>query len=111
MGSLHHYVDPTKDPKLQTAMIQRDREKNSRVTRDTTSHARFVPRPALLDSRKRKAEETISQSSRVNSDEGGCVIGPQLPEKPKMDLEDASLNITANIIRSTMAKVRVLITV
>ncbi|KAG5264754.1 hypothetical protein AALO_G00257680 [Alosa alosa] len=103
MGSLHHYIDPSKDPKLHVA--QRERETNSRPIKKASSHVRFLPRPTHLDSRKRKAEMTISQSLMGISDEGGRIIGPQLPEMPKTDLQDASLNITANIIRTTMSTI------
>ncbi|XP_062386291.1 RNA-binding protein 48 [Sardina pilchardus] len=103
MGSLHHYVDPSKDPKIH--MAQRDQETNSRPAKNASSIIRFLPRPAHLDSRKRKAEMAISQSLMGISDEGGRIIGPQLPEMPKTDLQDVSLNITANMIRSTMSKI------
>lgn len=111
MGSLHQYTDSSKDPKNLAATVQRDRESretNNRPNNIPSSQVQFLPRPAHLDRRKRKAEETKSQSLMGTSDEGGRLIGPQLPEIPKTDLQDASLNITANIIRSTMAKVSIL---
>lgn len=111
MGSLHQYTDPSKDPKNQVTAIQQDRESrgtNNRPKNIPSSHVRFLPRPAHFDSRKRKAEEAKSQSLMGTSDEGGPLIGPKLPEIPKTDLQDASLNITANIIRSTMQKVSML---
>ncbi|KAK1880041.1 RNA-binding protein 48 [Dissostichus eleginoides] len=33
------------------------------------------------------------------------LIGPKLPEPPKLDMEDVSLNTTANLIRNTLKKV------
>ncbi|XP_063042031.1 RNA-binding protein 48-like [Engraulis encrasicolus] len=116
MGSLHHYIDTSKDPKPHTATttsaattttIQQSRPPttNSRPTKGPSSHERFLPRTAHLDQRKRKAEETVSRSLMGSSDEPELFIGPKLPEIPKTDLEDASLNITANIIRNTMSKI------
>ncbi|KAL2080036.1 hypothetical protein ACEWY4_023829 [Coilia grayii] len=106
MGSLDRYIDTSKDLKLHNTTIQQNRPTtNSSTIKGPSSLERFLPRPAHLDQRKRKAEETISQSLMGSSDLGEQFIGPKLPEIPKTDLEDASLNITANIIRSTMTKI------
>lgn len=34
------------------------------------------------------------------------LIGPRLPEPPKLDMEDESLNTTVSLIRSTLKKVK-----
>ncbi|KAL4629883.1 RNA-binding protein 48 [Arapaima gigas] len=73
--------------------------------KDRPPPAKFIPRTTHLQNRKRKMEEDGKASVLGTTDENDTLIGPKLPELPKLDMEDDSLNITANLIRSTMAKV------
>ncbi|XP_068790931.1 RNA-binding protein 48 isoform X2 [Struthio camelus] len=67
---------------------------------------RFLPRTTHLQERKRRREEgnkfalmgTYTDSTEV-------VIGPQLPEVPKVDMDDDSLNTSATLIRNKLKQV------
>ncbi|KAG7458198.1 hypothetical protein MATL_G00235580 [Megalops atlanticus] len=108
MGSTYHSADNCNPPTptepqqppfcINTPMVSKQR-KDSRPT------ARFIPRTTHLQNRKRKVEEAGQDSLLGIEDKSETLIGPKLPEQPKMDMEDESLNITANLIRSTMAKI------
>ncbi|NXT75603.1 RBM48 protein, partial [Zapornia atra] len=67
---------------------------------------RFLPRTTRLQERKRKREEGTKFSligTSVDSTE--AIIGPQLPEIPKVDMEDDSLNTSATLIRNKLKEV------
>lgn len=101
MGSLHHYIPPVLDtlkhftPCLSSSNKDRD-------LKNLSASVRFMPRIAHLESRKRKSEDLLFSKEM---DKDGPIIGPKLPEMPKLDMEDKSLNVTANLIRQTMTKV------
>ncbi|NWX47575.1 RBM48 protein, partial [Steatornis caripensis] len=67
---------------------------------------RFMPRTTRLEERKRKRQEgnkfsligTIADNTEV-------IIGPQLPEVPKVDMDDDSLNTSATLIRNKLKEV------
>ncbi|XP_062423729.1 RNA-binding protein 48 isoform X2 [Rhea pennata] len=67
---------------------------------------RFMPRTTHLQERKRRREEgnkfalmgTYMESTEV-------IIGPQLPEVPKVDMDDDSLNTSATLIRNKLKQV------
>ncbi|XP_068091371.1 RNA-binding protein 48 [Hyperolius riggenbachi] len=62
---------------------------------------RFMPRTTQLQERQRRREESTALAlSLPESTE--IVIGPKLPEIPKLDLEDASLNLSADLIRGKL---------
>ncbi|NWV40709.1 RBM48 protein, partial [Grantiella picta] len=67
---------------------------------------RFMPRTTHLQERKRKREEgnkfSFTGSSEDNTE---IVIGPQLPEIPKVDMDDESLNTSATLIRNKLKEV------
>ncbi|XP_066210479.1 RNA-binding protein 48 isoform X1 [Saccopteryx leptura] len=68
---------------------------------------RFMPRTTQLQERKRRREDdrklgTFLETS-ASSDE--VMIGPQLPDIPKVDMHDDSLNTTANLIRNKLKEV------
>ncbi|NXC18512.1 RBM48 protein, partial [Corythaeola cristata] len=67
---------------------------------------RFMPRTTHLQERKRKREEGNKFSLiGTNADNTEVVIGPQLPEIPKVDMDDDSLNTSATLIRNKLKEV------
>uniref|UniRef100_A0A8C6IZF5 RNA-binding protein 48 n=2 Tax=Melopsittacus undulatus TaxID=13146 RepID=A0A8C6IZF5_MELUD len=68
--------------------------------------SRFMPRTTHLQERKRKREEGTKFSLIGKSmDNAEVIIGPQLPEIPKVDLDDDSLNTSATLIRTKLKEV------
>ncbi|KFO74657.1 RNA-binding protein 48, partial [Cuculus canorus] len=67
---------------------------------------RFMPRTTHLQERKRKREEG-NKCSLIgpSTDNTEVIIGPQLPEIPKVDMDDDSLNTSATLIRSKLKEV------
>ncbi|KAF6302042.1 RNA binding motif protein 48 [Rhinolophus ferrumequinum] len=68
---------------------------------------RFMPRTTQLQERKRRRENdrklgTFLETS-LSSNE--VMIGPLLPDIPKVDMHDDSLNTTANLIRNKLKEV------
>ncbi|XP_055566283.1 RNA-binding protein 48 [Falco cherrug] len=67
---------------------------------------RFMPRTTHLQERKRKREEgnkfPLIGTSVDNTE---VIIGPQLPEIPKVDMDDDSLNTSAALIRNKLKEV------
>ncbi|NXL28414.1 RBM48 protein, partial [Glaucidium brasilianum] len=67
---------------------------------------RFMPRTTHLQERKRKREEGNKFSLIGTSvDNTEVIIGPQLPEIPKVDMDDDSLNASAALIRNKLKEV------
>ncbi|KFV51478.1 RNA-binding protein 48, partial [Gavia stellata] len=67
---------------------------------------RFMPHTTHLQERKRKREEGSKFSligTSANNTE--VIIGPQLPEIPKVDMDDDSLNTSATLIRNKLKEV------
>uniref|UniRef100_A0A3B3R3H9 RNA-binding protein 48 n=1 Tax=Paramormyrops kingsleyae TaxID=1676925 RepID=A0A3B3R3H9_9TELE len=103
MGSKYHFMDSSEQPPPFT--VQKPSYHENTLRRGALPAARFIPRTTHLENRKRKAEEA---SKTLFSGIGGkceTLIGPKLPEPPKLDMEDNSLNITAGLIRNTMKKI------
>ncbi|XP_042328605.1 RNA-binding protein 48 isoform X2 [Sceloporus undulatus] len=69
---------------------------------------RFMPRTTQLQERKRRRDEDnkLALLGRITDSEE-IIIGPRLPETPKIDLEDDSLNTSANLIRNRLKEVTV----
>ncbi|XP_069852588.1 RNA-binding protein 48 [Dipodomys merriami] len=68
---------------------------------------RFMPRTTQLQERKRRREDdrklgTLLETSTSSNE---VIIGPKLPDIPKVDLQDDSLNTTANLIRNKLKEV------
>ncbi|MCJ8746230.1 hypothetical protein PDJAM_G00139410 [Pangasius djambal] len=110
MGSLHHFIPASPELSKQNShqpnpasagTEERDRTEKSKNPPSTAP--RFIPRTARLENRKRKMEESMDLLGM--SDKNAPLFGPKLPEQQRMDMEDDSLNITANLIRQTLAKV------
>ncbi|KAG5842634.1 hypothetical protein ANANG_G00179700 [Anguilla anguilla] len=108
MGSTYHFVDTGNNEPLPSKVLQSPHgnpassNQQRKISHPTT---RFIPRTTHLENRKRKIEEACQDALLGIVEKSETLIGPKLPQPPKMDMEDASLNITANLIRSTMAKV------
>ncbi|KFZ60951.1 RNA-binding protein 48, partial [Podiceps cristatus] len=85
---------------LPTALMQQ------RVVLVDNGIDRFMPRTTHLQERKRKREEGNKFSLiGASADNTEVVIGPQLPEVPKVDMDDDSLNTSATLIRSKLKEV------
>ncbi|KAM8967127.1 RNA-binding protein 48 [Pelodytes ibericus] len=67
---------------------------------------RFTPRTTQLQERQRKREHNNALGlCGSSSDNGDFVIGPKLPEIPKLDMDDPSLNRSADFIRDRLKEV------
>uniref|UniRef100_A0A8B9T4W4 RNA binding motif protein 48 n=1 Tax=Anas platyrhynchos TaxID=8839 RepID=A0A8B9T4W4_ANAPL len=67
---------------------------------------RFMPRTTHLQERKRRREEGNKFALiETNTDNTEVIIGPQLPEIPKVDMDDDSLNTSAMLIRNKLEEV------
>ncbi|NWU05310.1 RBM48 protein, partial [Cephalopterus ornatus] len=67
---------------------------------------RFMPRTTHLQERKRKKEEGNRFSLLgTSADNTEVIIGPKLPEIPKVDMDDESLNTSATLIRNKLKEV------
>lgn len=109
MGTLHNVIMDTKQqlessPSSSQMSLPADRGTERPVTTKQSAAVRFVPRTTHLESRKRRMQENGEQSDTDAANEP--LIGPRLPETPKLDMEDESLNTTVNLIRNTLKKVR-----
>ncbi|XP_041811481.1 RNA-binding protein 48 isoform X2 [Chelmon rostratus] len=109
MGTLHDAIINTKQqPALSSSSSQtssdRDRGTAHRLTSNQSS-VRFVPRTTHLENRKRKMKEAEEHSLTGVTTSNEPFIGPKLPEPPKLDMEDESLNTTVSLIRNTMKQV------
>ncbi|XP_033950527.1 RNA-binding protein 48 [Pseudochaenichthys georgianus] len=111
MGTLHNAIINTKRLEPQSssscqASLDKDRGTEQRLTLNQAPAAvRFVPRTTQLENRKRRMEEAADHSLTDVTINNEPLIGPKLPEPPKLDMEDVSLNTTANLIRNTLKKV------
>ncbi|KAM9165381.1 RNA-binding protein 48 [Pangshura tecta] len=69
---------------------------------------RFMPRTTQLQERKRKRDQGNQiDFIGIDSDSTEVIIGPRLPEIPKVDMDDDSLNASANLIRNKLTEVAV----
>ncbi|XP_059206062.1 RNA-binding protein 48 [Centropristis striata] len=111
MGTLHNAIIGKKQQQAQSlscSQTSSDRDKGTehRLTSNQSfAAARFVPRTAHLENRKRKIEEAAAHSQTDVTGNNEPLIGPKLPEPPKLDMEDVSLNTTVTLIRNTMKQV------
>lgn len=69
---------------------------------------RFMPRTTLLQERKRRREDDckLGPFLETSTSNDEVLIGPLLPDIPKVDMHDDSLNTTANLIRNKLKEVR-----
>lgn len=104
MGTLHNAIIDTKQqpvPSSSSSQTSSDGHKGTqqRMSPNQSTAVRFVPRTTHLENRKRRMEEVDVTGHNEQ------LIGPKLPEPPKVDMEDESLNTTVSLIRNTMRKV------
>ncbi|XP_022602936.1 RNA-binding protein 48 isoform X1 [Seriola dumerili] len=109
MGTLHNATICTKQQPVQSLSFsqtssERERGTEHRLTPNQAPAVRFVPRTTHLENRKRKMEEAAEHSLTV-SGKNEPLIGPKLPEPPKLDMDDESLNTTVSLIRNAMKQV------
>ncbi|XP_072226283.1 RNA-binding protein 48 [Leuresthes tenuis] len=109
MGTLHNALPDIKQQREESLSFnqttQRGQSTEHRPASTQTSAVRFVPRTTHLENRKRKMEEATEHSVSVSEEKNEPLIGPKLPEPPKLDMEDESLNTTVSQIRNTMKQV------
>lgn len=69
---------------------------------------RFMPRTTQLQERKRRREDDrkLGPFLETSTSSNEVLIGPLLPDIPKVDMHDDSLNTTANLIRNKLKEVR-----
>ncbi|XP_048366325.1 RNA-binding protein 48 [Sphaerodactylus townsendi] len=70
--------------------------------------SRFMPRTTQLQERKRRRDEG-NRFALIgkDSDNAEILIGPRLPEPPKIDMDDESLNTSAVLIRNKLKEVAI----
>ncbi|XP_056271672.1 RNA-binding protein 48 [Pseudoliparis swirei] len=109
MGTLHNAVIDTKQQQghsSSSSQTSSDRDTEHRLTPSQSSGvARFVPRTTHLENRKRKMEDAAEHSATDVTRNNEPLIGPKLPEPPKLNMEEESVNTTVSLIRNTMKKV------
>lgn len=108
MGTLHNAIIDTKQqpkssPSSSETVPSGDKGTECRIAPKQSAAVRFVPRTTQLESRKRRMQETGEHSGTDAANEP--LIGPQLPETAKLDMEDESLNTTVSLIRNVLRKV------
>ncbi|KAM6959353.1 RNA-binding protein 48 [Aplochiton taeniatus] len=104
MGSLHNAIYSKHEPTPHLSSSDQGKGTVQRFTKKTAPAVRFVPRITHLENKKRKMVEMKEPSFGLMGTKE-TLIGPKLPEPPKTDMEDESLNKTANLIRNTLKKV------
>lgn len=69
---------------------------------------RFMPRTTQLQERKRRRQDDrkLGTFFETSTSSNEVVIGPLLPDIPKVDMHDDSLNTTADLIRKKLKEVR-----
>nr|XP_056713708.1 RNA-binding protein 48 [Euleptes europaea] len=68
--------------------------------------SRFMPRTTQLQERKRRRDEGNKFALiGKDTDNTEILIGPRLPEPPKLDMDDESLNTSATLIRNKLKEV------
>uniref|UniRef100_A0A3Q2QF72 RNA-binding protein 48 n=1 Tax=Fundulus heteroclitus TaxID=8078 RepID=A0A3Q2QF72_FUNHE len=109
MGTLHNAFSHLEQEQVESLGANattsgRDRDTEGRLGSTPVSGVQFLPRIARLENRKRKMEQS-EELAASSSGKNEPLIGPKLPEPPKLDMEDESLNTTVSHIRSTMKQV------
>lgn len=108
MGTLHNVIIDTKQqpessPSCSRTSSSGNKGTERRVTPKQSAAVRFVPRTTHLENKKRRMQEKAEHSGSDAAK--GPLIGPRLPETPKLDMEDESLNTTVSLIRNTLKQV------
>ncbi|XP_041039767.1 RNA-binding protein 48 [Carcharodon carcharias] len=97
----NQHLDKSSDSKE-----SRTSERESRVPNVRTCVSRFVPRIAQLQDRKKINQQmNINIFDGLDTDSTTVLLGPKLPEMPKVDMGDNSLNVSATLIRNKLTEV------
>lgn len=120
-GYSHHGSLPTEDNMgtLHNAIIVDQSQPREQSTAGLGTHSkncqdqqlppqppiRFLPRTTQLEKRKRVTEDDSEPLLKHDICQSEAFIGPKLPEPPKLDMEDNSLNTSVKRIRETMKQV------
>nr|XP_015213587.1 PREDICTED: RNA-binding protein 48 [Lepisosteus oculatus] len=83
--------------------VHKDQKDPVAVVKSST--ARFIPRTTHLQERKRKMEQAGELSLLGINRTNETIIGPKVPETPKVDMGDDSLNTSVDLIRSKIIKI------
>ncbi|XP_007522550.1 RNA-binding protein 48 isoform X2 [Erinaceus europaeus] len=80
---------------------------SQKSTTPSEAVGRFMPRTTQLQERKRRREDDLKLGIflKTSTSSSEVMIGPQLPDIPKVDMQDDSLNTTANLIRNKLKQV------
>ncbi|XP_068431661.1 RNA-binding protein 48 [Clinocottus analis] len=109
MGTLHNAVIDTKQQqghRSGSSQTSSDRDTEHRLASSQSSAVDgFVPRNTVLENKKRKIVDAAEHSQTDVTGNNETLIGPKLPEPPKLNMEDESLNTTVSLIRNTMKQV------
>ncbi|KAM8840999.1 RNA-binding protein 48 [Spinachia spinachia] len=109
MGTLHNAVIDKKQEQGHSSSSSQTFFSSDTERRLTSSQSsvvvRFLPRTTHLENRKRKLKDAAEHLPTDAAGRNEPIIGPKLPEPPKVDMEDESLNTTVSLIRSTMKQV------
>ena len=108
MGTLHNAIVASEQqpvPSSSQTSSDRVRRPEPGLNSNQSAAVRFVPRTTHLENRKRRMEKETEHSLTNFTRKTAPLIGPKLPEPPKVDMEDESLNTTVSLIRGTMKKV------
>ncbi|CAL9691393.1 unnamed protein product [Knipowitschia caucasica] len=104
MGTLHNaFIDMRPNPE-QSMISQNTSDTFKDHLKPLQPPVRFLPRTTQLEKRKQRSDEAVQclNESPCLSEE---LIGPKLPEQPKLDMENESLNTTVKMIRDTLKRV------
>lgn len=106
MGTLHNavIVDQSRAPGQRMPHHNEHSNKYNEQPPPPQPSTRLLPRTTQLEKRKRMAEDDTEPFLKHTS-QTEILIGPKLPEPPKLDMEDESLNTTVKKIRDTMKQV------
>jgi len=109
MGSLR---DAVPDTTTTTSAPAQRQDTGTPKPAASTAAVRFVPRTTQLENRKRKLQEEprdpLLLAAYDVAGKDSPLIGPRLPEPPRLDMEDESMNTTVHHIRDTLKQVAAL---
>uniref|UniRef100_A0A8C6T1G3 RNA-binding protein 48 n=1 Tax=Neogobius melanostomus TaxID=47308 RepID=A0A8C6T1G3_9GOBI len=107
MGTLHNaiIVDQSQPREQRTTSHDTHSNKYNDQPLSPQPPVRFLPRTTQLEKRKLVAADDTEPLLKDDTCQSEVFIGPKLPEPPKIDMEDDSLNTTVKRIRGTMKQV------
>nr|XP_006207702.1 RNA-binding protein 48 isoform X1 [Vicugna pacos] len=107
--TLEHWNHNDSLQKMQMKTLKNSLPCPGAQNRITPSEAvdRFMPRTTQLQERKRRRQDDCKLGTflEASTSSNEVMIGPLLPDIPKVDMHDDSLNTTANLIRNKLKEV------